>query len=120
MEKIKVDNMIELNQKYVLHVPLYKFINGELIEIEIDEILVELINRLNVESLYMTKVKSAYKKRIYDEILITIFTSQESPIEEFNKWFRQNNDVLCQEAFAYEFNNTLIIEKLNDYKIIFK
>ena len=104
--------MMELNQKYVLHIPLYKFVDDELILIEIDDLLEDLFDKLDAESLYVTTVKSVYKKRVYDEILIAIFACEKSPVDEFSKWFYKNNDVLCQEAFAYEIENRLIIEKL--------
>ena len=104
--------MIELENKYVLHIPLYRFTNGKLVMIEIDDLLDDLIDMLKAESLYMTKVKSVYKKRVYDEILITIFSDDCSPVEEFGKWFRKNSDVLAQDAFAYEIGDRLIVEKL--------
>lgn len=103
--------MKELNKKYVFHIPLYKYEDNELILIEIDDILDDLIYQLGSESLYMTKVKSVYKKRMYDEILLTIFTN-ESPEFVFEKWFEENNDMLCQEAFAYELGDSMIIKKL--------
>lgn len=106
--------MIELDKKYVFHIPLYKYLDGELVPIEMDDILDELISLLGFKSLYLTKVKSVFKKRIYDEILLTIFTTDGFPEEIFEKWFRQNNDVLCQEAFAYELDSKMIVKKLND------
>jgi len=105
--------MIELDKKYVFHIPLYKYAGGELISIEIDDLLDDLIEKLGFESLYMTKVKSVYRKRVYDEILITIFTSKGSPEEVFEKWFRYNNENLGQEAFAYELDGKMYVKKLD-------
>ncbi len=111
--------MIELDTKCVCHIPLYKFIDDELILIDIDEILDDLIGQFSengYDSLYMTKVKGVYKSREFDELLITIFTSsnqnKESPEIIFKKWFMENNDILEQEAFAYEWNNSLFIEEI--------
>ena len=115
--------MIELNKKYVFHIPLYKFKNEELIPIELDPILDELIDRFNEnghDSLYMSNVSAYYKSRIFDEILISIFVStehlakekQEFPDRIFKKWFKDNNKILEQEALAYEYNNKMFIEKL--------
>ena len=101
-----------LDRKYVFHIPLYKYCDGELVSIDIDDLMDDLIEKLGFESLYVTKVKSVYKKRVYDEILITVFTSKGSPEEIFEKWFKVNNDVLCQEAFAYEFNDKMVVKKL--------
>jgi hypothetical protein len=50
---------------------------------------------------------------MYDEVLITIFTdSRRYPEEIFEKWFRRNNHVMEQEAFAYECGNEMMIERL--------
>ena len=107
--------MIRLNRKYVFHIPLYKYVSDELLEIEIDEILDELISEFSCngfDSLYISRIDSYYKNRQFDEILITIFSSDEMPLEIFDAWFRRHNDVLAQEAFAYELGNTMVIKDL--------
>lgn len=106
------DNRIELDEKYVFHIPLYRHVDGKLVLIEIDEILNDLINMFHqngFDSLYMAKIKSYYKARLYDEILLTIFSSAKSPVAIFEEWFRINNDLLGQEAFAYEIGDRMII-----------
>ena len=101
-----------LDKKYVLHIPLSKYENDELVSIDIDSILDELIANLNQNSFYITKVESYYKNRQYDELLITIFTDGNDAIEDiFKNWFLKNNNILKQEEYAYEINNNLIIEK---------
>ena len=107
--------MIELDEKYVFHIPLYKYVDGELVLIEIDDLLDELISDFNengFENFYLTKAKAHYKSRCFDVILITIFTSSVSPVGIFENWFRKNNDVLGQESFGYEYANTMIIHDL--------
>lgn len=107
--------MTELTEKYVFHIPLYKYVDDGLVAIEIDGLLDELIFDLienGFESFYLTKAKAHYKLRCFDEILLTIFTSSDSPVGIFEKWFRNNNDVLGQEAFSYECANTMVIENL--------
>lgn len=107
--------MIELDEKYVFHIPLCRFSEGELERIEIDDLLDDLIARFHksgFESLYMTSVKSYYKTRLYDEILITIFTSGKSPVGIFKEWFYNNNGVLGQEAFAYEASGRMFVLEL--------
>lgn len=107
---------MELDSRYVLHIPLSKWENGEILALDIDEEINELINLLEVEgfdSLYITKVESFYKARRYDELLITIFAAGgDGPHEIFKDWFYRHNDVLCQEEFSFEFNNRMIIEDL--------
>ena len=110
--------MIELKEKFVFHVPLHKYINNELITINqkvIDELFC-LFEENGYENAYITKVKGYYKSRAFDELLITIFTSETSkkpmPHVIFKKWFVENNNILEQESLAYEYNNELFIEKL--------
>ena len=88
-----------------------------LIPIEYEEILDVLIDRLNqngYDSLYITEVKGFYKSREFDELLITIFTSSYDSLPEsiFECWFIENNDVLEQEAFAYECNNSMFVKEI--------
>ncbi len=115
--------MIELDTKYVFHIPTYKFENNELFLLNIDKLIKDLIKQFEekgYESLYMTKVTGYYNSRSFDEILLTLFISQEdteknnrtSPDKIFMKWYKENNDLLQQEAFAYEKNNTMYVEKI--------
>lgn len=105
---------MELDNKFVLHIPLSKWENDKIMPLDMDDLIDELIKSLEVQgfdSFYLTKVKSYYKSRSYDELLITIFAGDsDSPREIFRDWFFKHNDVLCQEEFAYEFNNSLIVE----------
>lgn len=106
---------MELDCKYVLHIPLSRWENNRLKTLDVDEQINDLINQLELkgfDSFYITKVESYYKSRKYNELLITIFArTEESPHEIFKDWFSKNNDVLGQEAFAYELNNKMIIEE---------
>ena len=106
--------IMELDCRYVLHIPLSKWENGEIKSLSIDDAIAELISILEVEgfdSFYVTKVESYYKSRKYDELLVTIFAVDgEGPCEIFRRWFSAHNDVLCQEALAFEINNRMIIE----------
>ena len=107
--------MLELSEKYVLHIPLYKYVDDELVLIEIDDILEDLISDLSengFENFYLTKAKAHYKSRCFDELLLTVFTSSKSPEAIFEKWFRHNNDILGQESFGFEHANAMIIHEL--------
>ena len=106
---------IELNRKYVFHIPLFKFAGEGLIPIGIDGLLDDLIGEFcknGFENFYFVKAKSHYKSRCFDEILLVIFTDSDLPLEIFEKWFRGNNDALGQEAFAWECGNSLFIRDL--------
>ncbi|WP_323735906.1 hypothetical protein PXD04_08425 [Methanosphaera sp. ISO3-F5] len=109
--------MITLNQKYVLHIPCYKYQDGKLISLKNENIIDKLIKQLNTEgynSFYITEVKGHYKTRIFNEILITIFTNQEenTPEKIFREWYKENNNILQQESYAYEHGTKMIIEEL--------
>lgn len=105
------DNTV-LGEKYVLHIPLFRFSNDELIPIEIDGALDDLIESLDAESLYITKAKAHYKSRKYDELLVSVFTSSCGLDKAFTEWFVKNNGLLGQEALAYEHNGRLHIKDL--------
>lgn len=104
-----------LDAKHVLHIPLTRFDGGKLVSIDIGGILENLIVRLEesgFDGVYVSEVSGHYQKRKFDELLITVFASDDSVEEIFRQWFFENNDVLGQEAFAYEKGDELVIEKL--------
>ena len=111
-----VIKMTVLDVKYVFHIPLCKFKQDKLSPLKGDEIIDDLISECSesgFDSLYMTRVKSCYKARLYDEILITLFTTDDrAPEEIFEGWFRKNNKMLEQEEFAYEKGDRMIIGRL--------
>lgn len=108
--------MRTLDNKYVFHIPLFKYENGQLTPLEIDDLLDDLLNEFTengFRSMYMSNVRSCYCGRTYDERLITLFTTQDrSPEEIFERWFRKNNEILRQEEFAYEKGKTMTIVRL--------
>ena len=107
-----------LDTKYVLHIPTHKFENERITIINMKKCISDLESRLEqngYQSFYKTKIEGHYKSRSFDEILITVFTTRKTepqPDDIFSQWFRDNNDELKQESFAYERNNELIIEEL--------
>ena len=107
---------MELDCRYVLHIPLSRWENDTLMALDVDDMLDELINLLKLQgfdSFYLTKVESYYKSRRFDEVTLTIFASSgDEPHEILKRWFLAHNDVLGQEAFAYEIGNKMVIEKL--------
>lgn len=107
-----------LNLKYVLHIPTHKFENKIVTAINMKKCMEDLEKKLNengYHSFYKSKVEGHYKSRTFEEVLITIFTNntaEPQPDKLFIEWFKEHNDELKQESFAYEKNNELIIEKL--------
>lgn len=111
--------MLILNNKYVLHIPTLKHINVKektIISQDYINILTDNLTKNGYSSFYITKAEGQYKKRNFDEILITIYapekTSTTRPDTIFRQWFIKYNHIFKQESFAYELNNKLHIEKL--------
>ena len=112
--------MLELDDKYVFHIPLYTHDENGLKRLDIDELLDKLTKKLEdngYHSFYLIKAKGYYKSRCFDELLITLFASDDDDKQKpdiiFKSWFTDNNEVLNQESFAYEHNNRIIIEELD-------
>ncbi len=104
--------MMELSERYVFHIPLCKFKDNLLLPIDIDEVLEDLIMRMDHDSLYVTKAQGHYKSRSYDELLVTVFSSSDDLGGIFEDWFRANNIILEQDALAYEHNGKMYIQCL--------
>lgn len=106
--------MVELDKKYVFHIPLYKYADGDLVRIDIGDAFDELTRLLEGYNFYTVHAEGHYKSRSFDELLLILFaTDFEKPEEIFVRWFRDNNDVLEQEALAYECGNAMFIENLD-------
>lgn len=112
---------VELDKKYLFHIPLYKYVDNKLIALDMDDLIDDLIRQFSekgYDSLYMSKVKGYYKTRCFDEMIITLYVSaeflkkHEFPEAIFKEWFKKNNDLLGQEEFAYECGDKMYIEKL--------
>lgn len=103
-----------LSNKIVLHIPEKAWINEELADIPVKKAMKSLTNMLSDYDFYTQRIKSCYKNRKYPETIITIFCNAEADkiIGIFSEWFKTNNDVMKQKAYAYEFNNSLYIDDL--------
>ena len=110
--------MLILKNKYVLHVPLSRFVNGEMEMIGIDDLLDELFRKLEengLEGFYTTRATGFYRSRSYPELLIIVYSNEKETVEEiFEEWFHAHNDELGQEAFSYEANDRLHVIRLDD------
>lgn len=109
---------IKLDKKYVLHIPLAKMDEDKLVSLEIDDILsnlFDLLSKKGFDVFYVSKVQGHYAENVYDQLLVTVFTASENEDvgEIFRGWFIDNNDILGQMEFAYEFCGVLFVEKLH-------
>ncbi|WP_405266967.1 hypothetical protein [Methanobrevibacter sp.] len=108
-------DVTKLSRKYVFHIPLYRYEENGLVPIGIDGLLDELISEFSksgFENFYFLKAKAHYKSRCFDELLLVMFAESAEPEAIFRKWFKKGNDVLGQEAFAWECGNSLFVEDL--------
>ena len=110
---------MELQEKLVLHIPEERWCVDHLESIVSGHAFDDLIDTLEnsgVISLYSQNAMGFYKGNWYHEILFTIFCEKRGKasavVEIFDNWFRSNNGVLKQEAFAYEWNGTLYVRNL--------
>lgn len=107
--------MIQLTNKYVLHIPeCFHDTNGQIvIPKTILDKLYYLLQQANYD-FYVTQAGTFYHNRTYPTTLITLYTAEDNlePITIFKEWFKNNNNELHQESLAYEYNNTLIIDEI--------
>ena len=110
--------MLICKNKHILHIPLSRFVNGELEMLDIDDLLEELFRKLeekDIEGFYITRATGFYRSRSYPELLLTVYSNRTNIVEAiFEEWFRAHNGVLCQEAFSYEANDRLHVIRLDD------
>lgn len=107
--------MNKLNTKITLHIPEYFHDETGLIPIP-NDILNKLYTQLQDAhyDFFIMTAETYYKNRTYTTKLVTSYTTEydQTPINIFRQWFKDNNDKLNQESLAYEYNNTLYIEEL--------
>lgn len=101
--------MAILDEKYVFHIPLSKYENGRLIELEIDDILDELLSEF--ESFNITRIESHYKSRSYDELLITVFTSKKITWNHIHGLVFEKQWGIVPGSYAYEYNGKTLYWK---------
>ena len=67
--------MLICKNKHILHIPLSRFVNGEMEMLDIDDLLEELFDKLEengIEGFYTTRATGFYRFRSYPELLITL------------------------------------------------
>lgn len=108
--------METFDTKIVLHIPHFAFSDGGLVEIDCYGFCKALCERMNgngITDWYETNAFGRYKGRRYDQELWTLFVRPDQKdvvLESFREMFSEWNDVLQQEAFAYELNGVLHVE----------
>lgn len=108
---------MEYKTKLVFHIPCAAWNNG-LIAVNYNafkQALIKAFAEIGLTSLYSVTVKGYYKGREYDEILLTVFSNlrgANAAVNAFRKCFEEHNDMMKQEAFAFERDGVLTVETL--------
>lgn len=102
--------------KLTLHIPHFAWEDGVLVEIDhygFCEALAARLNAAGITDWYEIYASGRYKGRRYDQELWTLFFCEQelydTAVDLFEKIFREWNDVMQQESFAYEQNGTLFV-----------
>ena len=108
---------MRLPHKLVFHIPEMAKVNGRITDVPIGRLLSGLADELQqagVLSFYTINATGFYKGRSYPEQLVTLFRQDDpAPVQDlFRRWFREHNDQLQQEAFAFEVDGVLYTESL--------
>lgn len=108
---------MEYNAKLVFHIPCKAWDNG-LTDIDykaFKQILLNDLAAIGLTNSYTVSAAAYYKGREYEELLLTVFCEnqyKDKAAETFRQAFRRHNDIMRQEAFAYECNGNLTVEEL--------
>lgn len=73
---LKDDNVMILRDKYVLHIPCFKLINGGYEPVDAVAVIDAFSKRLaeqGIDALYYEKAMGRYKGREYEQFLVTVF-----------------------------------------------
>lgn len=108
---------MKLPHKLVFHIPQKALVHGVALEIPFSELFPNLVTALYAAGLsgfYVVDGVGFYKGRTYPEKLVTVFCgdTMEAVESAYQDWFQRFNDVLQQEAFAYEVDGELVIKDL--------
>lgn len=105
--------MIVLKDKYVLHIPCCKWINGKYEPVDAGAVVDAVAKRLaeqGIDAMYYEKSMGRYKGREYQQLLVTVFCNGVDVGKIFLDICR--NSQLQQESYAYEYNGSLYVCEL--------
>lgn len=108
--------MKTLTNKISFHIPGFKYIEGKMLNIYLDDFKAALnkeFGKIGIEAFYAEKAIGYYKGREYPQEIITVF------FDNFARTVYSMRDSLSQEAYAYESNGTMYVYEAEEfYKLI--
>ena len=116
MEELNI--MKTLTNKISFHIPGFKYIEGKMLNIYLDDfkaVLNKELKKNGIEAFYALKAVGYYKGREYPQEIITVFFDKEDVLGCFARTVYSMRDSLKQEAYAYELNGAMYIYKAEEF-----
>ena len=114
--------MKTLTNQISFHIPGFKYIEGKMLNIYLDDfkaLLNSELKKVGIEAFYAEKAVGYYKGREYQQEIITVFFNKEDVLGCFARTVYSMRDSLNQEAYAYELNGKMYIYEAEEfYKLI--
>ena len=114
--------MKTLINRISFHIPGFKYIEGKMLNIYLDDfkaVLNKELEKVGVEAFYAEKAVGYYKGREYPQEIISVFFDKEDVLGCFARTVYSMRDSLNQEAYAYELNGKMYIYEAEEfYKLI--
>lgn len=110
--------MKTLSNKISFHIPGFKYVEGKMLNIYLDDFKAVLYNELQkvgIEAFYAEKAIGYYKGREYPQEIITVFFDKEDVLGCFVHAVCCMRDSLNQEAYAYELNGTMFVYDAEEF-----
>ena len=116
--------MKTLTNQISFHIPGFKYIEGKMLNIYLDDfkaLLNSELKKIGIEAFYAEKAVGYYKGREYPQEIISVFFDKEDVLGCFARTVYSMRDSLNQEAYAYELNGKMYIYEAEEfYKLISK
>ena len=110
--------MKTLSNKISFHIPGFKYVEGKMLNIYLDDFkaaLYDELQKVGIEAFYAEKAMGYYKGREYPQEIITVFFEKEDVLGCFVRTVYSMRESLKQEAYAYELNGQMQIYDAEDF-----
>ena len=110
--------MKTLINRISFHIPGFKYIEGKMLNIYLDDFKAALnkeLEKVGIEAFYVVKAVGYYKGREYPQEIITVFFDKEDVLGCFARTVYSMRDSLKQEAYAYELNGKMHVYDAEDF-----
>ena len=110
--------MKTLSNKISFHIPGFKYVEGKMLNIYLDDFKAVLYNELQkvgIEAFYAEKAMGYYKGREYSQEIITVFFDKEDVLGCFVRTVYAMRESLNQKAYAYELNGQMHLYDAEDF-----